>query len=67
MTDRYDGCYNCAERDDRACPEFPNGIKGDGPCEKHKLMDSFRHGRQAEQAYRESLKGETHGRQTHST
>jgi len=38
---RYDGCYNCAERDGNICPEFPNGIKGDGPCEKHRLMSTF--------------------------
>jgi hypothetical protein len=61
MADKFDGCYNCAKRTGRTCPKYPKGIKGNGPCEAHELMTSFQYGREAEKAYKESLKGEIHG------
>jgi len=60
MTDRFDGCYNCAKRIDRVCPRYPKGIKGDEPCELHELMTAFQYGREAEKAYQESLRRSTH-------
>ena len=55
-SDRYDGCYNCAKRQNVECfknPEKPVRIQGDGPCEAHKLMDAFHYSKSAAEAYRE--------------
>ena len=67
MTDRFDGCYNCAKRKGVEClkdPANPVRIVGDGPCEDHELMTSFQYARACEEAYREHEKakrGMIHG------